>query len=64
MSDTAGRSGALWERSSYSNANGGPCLELVRDGEGVVPVRDSKNPTTALLLPAAAWAAFVGHLKR
>ncbi|MFJ6611129.1 DUF397 domain-containing protein [Streptomyces sp. NPDC091289] len=33
----------------------------VADGfPGVVPVRDSKNPTgPALILPATAWAAFI-----
>ncbi|WP_335341098.1 MULTISPECIES: DUF397 domain-containing protein [unclassified Streptomyces] len=33
----------------------------VADGfPGVVPVRDSKNPTgPALVLPAAAWTAFI-----
>jgi hypothetical protein len=53
-----------WEKSSYSNGSGGQCLEFVRRIGGVVPVRDSKNPTTALIVPAAAWSAFVGQLKR
>ncbi len=53
-----------WDRSSYSNANGGQCLEFVCDGSGVVPVRDSKNPTTVLVVAASAWDAFVEHLKR
>ena len=37
--------GAAWRRSSYSNQEGGDCVE-VADGfqEAVVPVRDSKVP--------------------
>jgi hypothetical protein len=54
---------AMWEKSSYSNGNGGQCLEFARDFDGVVPVRDSKNPGPALAVPADAWAAFVEHVK-
>jgi len=53
-----------WRRSSYSNANGGNCLE-VADGLTVVPVRDSKNPGGPVLtVPAASWDVFVRSLKR
>ncbi|MEO3753361.1 DUF397 domain-containing protein [Streptomyces sp. B6B3] len=52
-----------WEKSSYSNGSGGQCLEFVRNDSGLVPVRDSKNPTTALVIPAAAWSAFVDGLR-
>ncbi|MFE3885747.1 DUF397 domain-containing protein [Streptomyces lydicus] len=57
---------AHWRKSSYSNANGGSCVEVADDFPGgLVPVRDSKNPHgPALLIPAAAWTAFVGALKR
>ncbi|MEU1861104.1 DUF397 domain-containing protein [Streptomyces gardneri] len=51
---------AHWFKSSYSNGDGGNCVEVSHDFDGVVPVRDSKNPTgPALLVPAAAWSAFV-----
>jgi hypothetical protein len=51
----------LWRASSYSNATGGECLEVRDDLPGIVPVRDSKVPDgSALLLPATAWAPFVG----
>lgn len=50
-----------WRRSSYSNSDGGQCLE-VADGipAPLAPVRDSKNPDgPALVLPAQVWASFV-----
>jgi hypothetical protein len=55
---------AAWRRSSYSNQEGGDCVE-VRDGvPGVVPVRDSKVPHgPALAFAAASWTAFMGELK-
>ncbi|MFD5727658.1 DUF397 domain-containing protein [Streptomyces sp. NPDC058368] len=57
-------SSARWRRSSYSNANGGECVEITDDFPGVIPVRDSKNPTgPALLVNAAAWGNFVSSLK-
>ncbi|MGQ4487044.1 DUF397 domain-containing protein [Streptomyces sp. 372A] len=57
-------SSARWRRSSYSNANGGECVEISDDFPGLVPVRDSKNPTgPALLVNAAAWGEFVSSLK-
>ncbi|MFD7321220.1 DUF397 domain-containing protein [Streptomyces sp. NPDC059875] len=56
---------AAWRKSSYSDGNGGSCVEVLDDVPGVVPVRDSKNPTgPALVVPAAAWAAFVAGVKR
>ncbi|SCK26338.1 DUF397 domain-containing protein [Streptomyces sp. WMMB 322] len=60
----AGR--ARWQASSYSNAEGGNCVEVARGGGagGVVPVRDSKCPCgTVLFFEAGAWTAFVRTLK-
>ncbi|MFJ8659016.1 DUF397 domain-containing protein [Streptomyces sp. NPDC093795] len=55
--------GAAWRKSSYSNGDGGDCVEVLDDVPGVVPVRDSKNPTgPALIVPAAAWSAFVAGI--
>ncbi|MFD9210280.1 DUF397 domain-containing protein [Streptomyces sioyaensis] len=55
---------ARWRRSSYSNSNGGECVEVADDYPGLVPVRDSKNPHgPALLIPAGAWTTFVNSLK-
>jgi hypothetical protein len=50
-----------WFTSSYSN-NGGKCVEVARvgDGSGLVPVRDSKDPSgPALTFTAPAWTAFL-----
>jgi hypothetical protein len=49
-----------WRKSSYSNDQGGSCLEVL-DGHPVgVPVRDSKNSHgPAVIVPASAWSTFV-----
>ncbi len=55
-----------WFTSSYSN-NGGQCIEVATNlvaSRGVVPVRDSKNRSGAVLhLPAGAFASFVTSVK-
>ncbi|MET7357591.1 DUF397 domain-containing protein [Streptomyces sp. NPDC005562] len=55
-----------WFTSSYSN-NGGQCIEVATNlaaSRGVVPVRDSKNPTGPVLdLPADSFASFVASVK-
>jgi hypothetical protein len=51
---------AVWRKSSYSNGNGGSCLEVADGLPGIVPVRDSKNPDGPILqLPASPWSTFV-----
>ena len=53
-------SAAVWRKSSYSNGDGGHCVEVADGFPGVVPVRDSKVPGgPVLVFPAAGWAAFV-----
>ncbi|MFB8211404.1 DUF397 domain-containing protein [Streptomyces sp. NPDC056010] len=57
-------SSARWRRSSYSNTNGGECVEISDDFPGVIPVRDSKNPSgPSLVVNSAAWGEFVSSLK-
>ena len=57
-------SAAVWRKSSYSNQDGGNCVEVADSFTGVVPVRDSKDPDgPALVFPAAAWAAFVAGVR-
>ncbi|WP_282704087.1 DUF397 domain-containing protein [Streptomyces sp. CC219B] len=64
MRHTPELNSAHWRRSSYSNTNGGECVEITEDFPGVVPVRDSKNPHgPVLVVPAASWDAFVNSLK-
>ncbi|MGY4974849.1 DUF397 domain-containing protein [Streptomyces nigrescens] len=56
-------SAAQWRKSSYSNQDGGNCVE-VADGLPVIPVRDSKAPHgRALLFGAPAWSSFVTAVK-
>ncbi|MEU7418285.1 DUF397 domain-containing protein [Streptomyces antibioticus] len=55
-----------WRRSSYSNQEGGDCVEVAADlhAEAIVPVRDSKRPHgPALCFNSTSWAAFIGELK-
>ena len=57
-------SDATWRKSSYSNPDGGACVEVSDDVTGLVPVRDSKDPQgPALVFPAASWTAFVSAVK-
>ncbi|MBM7443241.1 DUF397 domain-containing protein [Streptomyces sp. HB132] len=55
-----------WFKSSYSN-NGGDCIEVAANlvvSHGVVPVRDSKDPSGPVLqFPAGAFASFVADVK-
>ncbi|PZT72303.1 MULTISPECIES: DUF397 domain-containing protein [unclassified Streptomyces] len=56
--------GADWRKSSYSNADGGDCLEVADGHPGLVPVRDSKRPDgPALVVNAAAWTPFIEAVK-
>ncbi|MFI8948844.1 DUF397 domain-containing protein [Streptomyces sp. NPDC053750] len=59
-------SDALWAKSSYSNGDGGNCVEVADGIPGLVPVRDSKasGDGPVLLLTARAWAPFVAALRR
>ncbi|MER5746771.1 DUF397 domain-containing protein [Streptomyces sp. NPDC002225] len=55
--------GADWFKSSYSNNQGGNCVEGARFGGRVMAVRDSKDPGRGVcVFPAAAWSAFVTGL--
>jgi hypothetical protein len=57
-------SGAAWRKSSYSNANGGDCVEVADGIPGVIPVRDSKNPQgPALTFTTTAWTAFLTAIR-
>lgn len=51
---------AGWRKSSYSNSEGGSCLEILDGHRWGVPIRDSKNPHgPAVIVPASAWSTFV-----
>ena len=52
-----------WHKSSYSNADGGDCVEVASGLPGVVRVRDSKDPEgPVLLFPAESWTAFLAEM--
>ncbi|MFE1414105.1 DUF397 domain-containing protein [Streptomyces sp. NPDC085524] len=57
--------GLSWRTSSYTNAEGGNCVEVSDDLPGIVPVRDSKlaGLSPVLVFPAAAWAPFIQAVK-
>lgn len=57
-------SAANWRKSSYSNSDGGACVEVSDDFDAVVPVRDSKNPHGPVLaFGAIGWASFVSAVR-
>lgn len=65
MSNTPDLTEALWAKSSYSNGDGGDCVEIADNLIGIVPVRDSKFPhRAALAFSAPAWGAFVSAVRR
>ncbi|MEV0777266.1 DUF397 domain-containing protein [Streptomyces sp. NPDC050428] len=53
-----------WRKSSYSNQDGGECVEISDDLAPVVPVRDSKNPHGPVIaFHAPGWASFVSAVR-
>ncbi|MFB7556102.1 DUF397 domain-containing protein [Streptomyces brevispora] len=56
---------AAWRKSSYSNGDGGSCVEIADNLPGIVPVRDSKAAPEgpALAFSAARWAPFVAAVR-
>jgi hypothetical protein len=53
-----------WRKSSYSNPDGGACVEVSPDRTDIIPVRDSKVPNgSVLVFPAGGWASFVAAVK-
>ena len=52
-----------WRKSSYSDANGGSCVETAT-GDDVILVRDTTDREGfALSVPAAVWARFTASLR-
>ncbi|MEU1253619.1 DUF397 domain-containing protein [Streptomyces chartreusis] len=54
-------SNVRWRKSTYSNGDGGNCVEVADGVPGVIPVRDSKlaSDSPVLLVPAHAWDRFL-----
>jgi hypothetical protein len=58
-----GWSAVPFRKSSFSDTNGGHCVE-VGARRSSVGIRDSKNPAAGTLaLPATAWATFTDRVK-
>ncbi|ROO51848.1 uncharacterized protein DUF397 [Micromonospora sp. Llam0] len=56
-------SSAYWRKSSRSN-NQGECVEVADGLDGVIGVRDSKDPAGPVLAVApASWSSFVAATK-
>ncbi|MFD4631464.1 DUF397 domain-containing protein [Streptomyces sp. NPDC058284] len=53
-----------WRKSSYSNDQGGSCVEVLDGYPAGIPVRDSKLPHgPALVFPSTGWSSFITALK-
>ena len=53
-----------WRKSTYSGSNGGDCVEVGSETECAVAVRDTKNPSGAVLTFAPdAWRRFAATVK-
>uniref|UniRef100_A0AAU3GS44 DUF397 domain-containing protein n=1 Tax=Streptomyces sp. NBC_01401 TaxID=2903854 RepID=A0AAU3GS44_9ACTN len=64
MTTTPDLSTAVWRKASYSNGDGGECVEIADGFPGLVPVRDSKTPdSAALTFSAVRWSQFVDALR-
>jgi hypothetical protein len=51
-----------WRKSSYSDANGGNCVEVANTTRAVI-VRDTKDPDgAALIFSVEAWTTFTRDL--
>ncbi|MFF3114715.1 DUF397 domain-containing protein [Kitasatospora sp. NPDC057904] len=63
MLDSINLSTARWVKSTYSGG-GGECIEVAPGFTGVMPVRDSKDPSgPALIFPTAAWQSFITAIR-
>jgi len=55
---------AEWRVSSYTDSNGGNCVEVARNLPGVVAIRDSKDREgPALVVESGAFAALLAGIR-
>jgi hypothetical protein len=55
---------ASWHKSTFSNGQGGNCVEVAHNLPGIVAVRDSKDRNGPVLtLTASEWLAFVSSVQ-
>jgi hypothetical protein len=54
-----------WVKSSYSDPNGGNCVQARRHTPGTVQIRDSRDPNgTVLTVSAQRWRKFLHRTAR
>jgi len=64
MSIRQNLSAASWRKSSYSNGDGGACVEVADGFPDIVPVRDSKvTEGSMLIFRTEGWASFVAAVQ-
>jgi hypothetical protein len=64
MSEGHDLSRASWLKSSFSNGQGGACVEVASNLLGIVAVRDSKDRNgPALAVSDRAWSRFTDAIK-
>jgi hypothetical protein len=64
MTEQNDATGVIWHKSSYSNGDGGNCVEVAVPDGGRLWVRDSKRPAGPVVgVGAEAWGAFVDGLR-
>lgn len=64
MNMTADLTRAVWRKSTFSNGSGGDCVEVAANLDGIVAVRDSKNPHgPALIFTPGEWRTFAAGVK-
>ncbi|WP_328829554.1 DUF397 domain-containing protein [Streptomyces sp. NBC_00252] len=67
MSNTPAPRDDVWVKSTYSDGQGGNCIEWAPSyamTHGVVPIRDSKTPSApALMLSPEAFTALVAFAR-
>lgn len=55
---------AVWHKSSFSNGNGGNCVEHSELSDGRHALRHSKHPErTPLIFTDAEWRAFIAGVR-
>ncbi|MGW1550192.1 DUF397 domain-containing protein [Streptomyces sp. NPDC002346] len=64
MTTAADLTTATWRKSSYSNGDGGNCVEVADGAPDLVPVRDSKiTDGPVLVFRACGWMSFIKGVK-
>jgi hypothetical protein len=64
MNEAVDLSRAAWKKSSFSNGQGGACVEIATNLPAVVAVRDSKNPDGGVLrFGPDEWKTFLEGIR-